>query len=158
MLIPEALNAVISLSDDNLPKAIKVAIRIDMGIASDIIQAELYTKNFNTVPRDNPLPKNLSIFFNMKFDNKTNINMNRELTNGIVNSFIIYLFIILFIGLCIKYKNEIILIIIYNSIKNVIYFTSVFFDNFSRCSAVRLAHLLWEQGVAGSNPATSTQN
>ena len=35
---------------------------------------------------------------------------------------------------------------------------SVFFDNFSRCSAVRLAHLLWEQGVAGSNPATSTSN
>ena len=24
------------------------------------------------------------------------------------------------------------------------------------CSAVRLAHLLWEQGVAGSNPATPT--
>ena len=27
---------------------------------------------------------------------------------------------------------------------------------FSGCSAVRLAHLLWEQGVAGSNPATPT--
>ena len=26
----------------------------------------------------------------------------------------------------------------------------------SGCSAVRLAHLLWEQGVAGSNPATPT--
>ena len=26
----------------------------------------------------------------------------------------------------------------------------------SRYGAVRLAHLLWEQGVAGSNPATST--
>ena len=24
------------------------------------------------------------------------------------------------------------------------------------CSAVRLAHLLWEQGVVGSNPATPT--
>jgi hypothetical protein len=24
------------------------------------------------------------------------------------------------------------------------------------CSAARLAHLLWEQGVAGSNPATPT--
>ena len=28
---------------------------------------------------------------------------------------------------------------------------------FSGCSAVRLAHLLWEQGVAGSNPATPTK-
>lgn len=25
------------------------------------------------------------------------------------------------------------------------------------CSAVRLAHLLWEQGVEGSNPFTPTQ-
>jgi hypothetical protein len=27
----------------------------------------------------------------------------------------------------------------------------------SGCSAVRLAHLLWEQGVASSNPATPTK-
>ena len=30
-------------------------------------------------------------------------------------------------------------------------------NNFSGCSAVRLAHLLWEQGVVGSNPATPTK-
>ena len=29
-------------------------------------------------------------------------------------------------------------------------------SRFSGCSVVRLAHLLWEQGVAGSNPATPT--
>ena len=29
--------------------------------------------------------------------------------------------------------------------------------NDSGCSAVRLAHLLWEQGVVGSNPATPTK-
>ena len=29
---------------------------------------------------------------------------------------------------------------------------------YSGCSAVRLAHLLWEQGVVGSNPATPTEN
>ena len=32
---------------------------------------------------------------------------------------------------------------------------SKFFEIYSRCGAVRLAHLLWEQGAAGSNPATS---
>ncbi len=30
------------------------------------------------------------------------------------------------------------------------------FSKHSGCSAVRLAHLLWEQGVASSNPATPT--
>ena len=35
---------------------------------------------------------------------------------------------------------------------------SKFFENYSRCGAVRLAHLLWEQGAAGSNPATATKN
>ena len=30
-------------------------------------------------------------------------------------------------------------------------------EKFSGCSVVRLAHLLWEQGVAGSNPATPTK-
>ena len=29
-------------------------------------------------------------------------------------------------------------------------------SNETGCSAVRLAHLLWEQGVVGSNPATPT--
>ena len=28
---------------------------------------------------------------------------------------------------------------------------------FSGCGAVRLAHLVWDQGVAGSNPATPTR-
>ncbi len=32
-----------------------------------------------------------------------------------------------------------------------------FRKNTSGCSAVRLAHLLWEQGVVGSNPATPTK-
>ena len=31
------------------------------------------------------------------------------------------------------------------------------FTKQSGCSAVRLAHLLWEQGVVGSNPATPTK-
>ena len=31
------------------------------------------------------------------------------------------------------------------------------FNDFSGCSAVRLAHLLWEQGVPGSNPGIPTR-
>ena len=30
-------------------------------------------------------------------------------------------------------------------------------ERYSGCSAVRLAHLLWEQGVVGSNHATPTE-
>jgi hypothetical protein len=40
-LIPDALKAVISLSEDNLPKLIKTAIRTAIGIAKEIIHAEL---------------------------------------------------------------------------------------------------------------------
>ena len=36
------------------------------------------------------------------------------------------------------------------------YIFALFLDKVPGCSAVRLAHLLWEQGVAGSNPATPT--
>ena len=43
--------------------------------------------------------------------------------------------------------------------KNSPYLCTAFERNFpirTGCSAVRLAHLLWEQGVVGSNPATPT--
>ena len=93
--IPEALNAVISLSDDNLPKVIKTVINTAIGIAKEIIHAELNIKNFNTVINDNPLPKNLSIFFKTKFDSKTNININTELKKGVSSSLKIYLLRIL---------------------------------------------------------------
>ena len=35
-------------------------------------------------------------------------------------------------------------------------FAPAFRKGATGCSAVRLAHLLWEQGVVGSNPATPT--
>ena len=44
--------------------------------------------------------------------------------------------------------------------KNSPYLCIAFERNFpvrTGCSAVRLAHLLWEQGVVGSNPATPTK-
>ncbi len=33
----------------------------------------------------------------------------------------------------------------------------LFLGTFSGCSAARLAHLVWDQRVAGSNPATPTK-
>ena len=38
----------------------------------------------------------------------------------------------------------------------LMYLCTRFEKGISGCSAVRLAHLLWEQGVVGSNPATPT--
>ena len=40
--------------------------------------------------------------------------------------------------------------------KYLMYLCTRFEKGISGCSAVRLAHLLWEQGVVGSNPATPT--
>ena len=42
--------------------------------------------------------------------------------------------------------------------KKKTYLCIAFERDTSGCSAVRLAHLLWEQGVVGSNPATPTIN
>jgi hypothetical protein len=61
-----------------------------------MIQAELYIKNLNTTPIDKPLPRNLSIFLSIKLESRTKISMNKELIKGSVNSFKIYLFMILF--------------------------------------------------------------
>jgi len=60
-------------------------------MASEIIHAELNIKNLKTIPRDKPLPKNLSIFLRTKFDNKTKISINNELTKGVRSSLKIYL-------------------------------------------------------------------
>tara|TARA_Y100001970_G_C14252899_1_gene873135 strand:- start:1281 stop:1568 length:288 start_codon:yes stop_codon:yes gene_type:complete len=86
---------VISLSEDSLPKVIRTVIKTAIGIANEIIQAELKIKNLKTISNDNPLPKNLSIFFKTKFDNKTKTRINKELTNGVNNSLKIYLLRIL---------------------------------------------------------------
>ena len=58
--IPDALNPVISLSDDSLPKVIIVATRTAIGAASDRMDAELKIKNFNIVKNDKSLPKKRS--------------------------------------------------------------------------------------------------
>ena len=88
---PEAFKAVISLSDDNLPKAINVVINVAIGTASENIQAEFRNKNFITTLNEIPFPRNLSIFFKIKLERRTNININRELKKGMVSSFKMYL-------------------------------------------------------------------
>tara|TARA_Y100001960_G_C14598607_1_gene789501 strand:+ start:720 stop:938 length:219 start_codon:yes stop_codon:yes gene_type:complete len=66
-------------------------IKIAIGTARENIHAEFRNKNLRTIHNEIPFPKNLSIFFKIKFDNKTKIKINKELKKGIVNSFKIYL-------------------------------------------------------------------
>ena len=63
--MPDALNAVISLLDDNFPKVIRVVTKTAIGIANDIIQAEFKKRNLIIILNDNPLPKKRSRFFNI---------------------------------------------------------------------------------------------
>ena len=58
--MPEDLNPVISLSDENLPNAIIVATSMAIGAASVRIDEEWYKINLNIVVNVSPLPRNLS--------------------------------------------------------------------------------------------------
>ena len=82
-VIPEAFSAVISLSEDSLPNAINVVIRIAIGTARENIHAEFKKRNFKTILKDIPFPKNLSIFLSMKFESSTIIIINNEPKNGL---------------------------------------------------------------------------
>jgi len=93
-VIPEALKAVISLSEDNLPNAISVVIRIAIGTANENIHAEFNRINFKTTPIDIPFPRNLSRFLRRKFESKTITITINEPKKGVASSFRIYLFII----------------------------------------------------------------
>ena len=81
----------ISLSEDNLPNAIKVVINVAIGTASEKIQAEFNNRNFSTTPIEIPLPRNLSMFFKIKLERRTNIKINKEVKKGVVNSLKMYL-------------------------------------------------------------------
>ena len=91
--MPDALKAVISLSEDNFPNVISVVTSTAIGIANEIIHAEFKIRNLIIISNDRPLPRNLSRFFNMNWDNKTNIRINKVVKNGVVNSFKMYLWI-----------------------------------------------------------------
>ena len=80
--VPEALKAVISLSEDNLPNAIKVAISTAIGTARASIHAIF--KNTNSINKlmSRPLPKNLSILLIKKLASNTNSKIIRDNING----------------------------------------------------------------------------
>tara|TARA_B110000467_G_C18124295_1_gene369657 strand:+ start:121 stop:468 length:348 start_codon:yes stop_codon:yes gene_type:complete len=89
--VPDDRIAVISLSDESRPKAIRVATNTAMGTAKAKIHARF--KNINSPKRNisNPLPKNLSILFSKKLDKSTNRSTNSAIMNGGICSFTIYL-------------------------------------------------------------------
>ena len=89
--MPEALRAIISLSDDSLPNATSVVIKIAIGTAKEKIQAEFNRINFTTTEIEIPFPKNLSMFFKIKLDKRTKIKISNELKKGFTSSFKMYL-------------------------------------------------------------------
>ena len=91
-LMPEVRKASISLFSDIFPNVIKVVTNTAIGIASDIIHAEFNNINLKTVPIDNPFPRNLSKFFKINCESKTNIKINNVVIKGVDNSFNRYLF------------------------------------------------------------------
>lgn len=72
-----------------------VATSIAIGIARDKIDAELYKMNLSIVVKDIPFPKNRSKCLTMNCVRSTNTSMNTDKKKGGINSFKIYLFIIL---------------------------------------------------------------
>ena len=89
-LIPEARMALISLSSDNLPKAISVAISTAIGTARAIIQARFRNRYSSIVKIFNPFPKKRSIALRKKLIKSINTMTIREYIKGSMSSFIIY--------------------------------------------------------------------
>ena len=54
LFIPDDLIAVISLLDDSFPNVISVVTKTAIGIANEIIHAELRKTNFKITSKDNP--------------------------------------------------------------------------------------------------------
>ena len=92
--VPHAFIAVISLSDDKRPNAIRVDTRIAMGTASAKIQAIFNNTNSKNKPISSPLPKNLSILLIKKFARSTKNKITRDIINGTRCSLNIYLLMI----------------------------------------------------------------
>ena len=74
--------AVISLSYDILPKAIKVEINIAIGTAKASIHAKLRNTYSNIRIKFKPFPRNLSILRSKKFVSNTNNKTIKAVING----------------------------------------------------------------------------
>jgi len=72
----------ISLSDESLPKAIRVDTRTAMGTASARIQARFKTTYSRMRLSFSPLPRNFSRLLSKKFVNRTNKMIMRDIKKG----------------------------------------------------------------------------
>ena len=77
-LIPEDLRATISLSSENLPKAISLATRTATGVASARIQAIFRNRYSNIIFNGSPFPRKRSIALRKKLVNSKKITMISE--------------------------------------------------------------------------------
>jgi hypothetical protein len=80
--IPEARIALISLSSDKRPKAIRVESRTAIGTDKAMIQAKLRNKYSRIVSTSNPLPKKRSIARSRKLMNNRKVIINSEKIKG----------------------------------------------------------------------------
>ena len=74
--------AEISLSEESLPNAIRVATNMAIGTARASIQARLRNTYSKISVNSNPLPRNLSMLRSKKFANKTNNNADKAEIKG----------------------------------------------------------------------------
>ena len=88
--MPEALSAVISLSPDIRPNAIRVATNTAIGTANARIHAKFKKTYSIMMPNESPFPKNLSMALSKKFVSNTKISTKREIINGYKCSFNVY--------------------------------------------------------------------
>ena len=81
----------ISLSEESLPKAMRVATRTAMGTAKASIQARLRNTYSKIKENSNPFPKNLSMLRKRKFASNTKSKASNAMKNGVKCSLTIYL-------------------------------------------------------------------
>ena len=92
--VPEALRAVISLSEDNLPNAVSVATNTAIGTARASIHAIFNNTNSINKPISSPFPKNLSMLLIKKLASNTKSKIVSDKMNGTKCSFNMYLLMI----------------------------------------------------------------
>jgi len=94
VFIPRDFNAIISKSEDILPKVIIVATRTDMGIDKKIMKGRLKRKSFKTIKNGKPFPMIRLTSSKILLTSRTKMIKKRARKKEGMNSFIIVLSII----------------------------------------------------------------